>query len=547
MTQAKIKLFIVDGDSIFRLGLRTAIANYANFEIVGEGNLSEDTLRKLTQGMVLNVLILGISYGAVAELGLKLTKKLRELYPELPLFLLTPSFSNKQLAKLKHLGVRGNCDRSASINTIIEGLHDVAYGSTYWDMEETTPRWQQTLAEISRTGRIELEQTLREIEARLDNPNLSDWERVFLVGRKRELQSARWISSRLVGSEAILDRVAIEPVKSAIVPIATTELAPLPEFAASANQSLFERVATDIQIGLTNRTKILLEIDILQTQRQKNLCHLILKRLSETVAQIPIANSLDRNYDLYLQELWQWSTGYFLTQHYGQLTSEEQEQLRQVCDREFATVKQNIFAHLYGLPELFDYLLGKPGLTIDNVLYQSDDSEAIARIEFLLHNSIVHLANGVMQVILNNFYDLEILKYRLYRPNWRSDRELARFRNQLDWRYRQETYFTHPQDIFESRHRLFVLNGGAIRTTYIYAPRQQELEQLTGIQWLSTMVIEIRDAIAPLVRQLIALAGSGVVFILTQVIGKGLGLVGKGIIQGIGSTIKDVPRQQKKP
>ncbi|MEL6910271.1 MAG: DUF3685 domain-containing protein, partial [Cyanobacteria bacterium J06598_4] len=127
------------------------------------------------------------------------------------------------------------------------------------------------------------------------------------------------------------------------------------------------------------------------------------------------------------------------------------------------------------------------------------------------------------------------------------DRELARFRNQLSWRYRQDNYFTHPQNIFESRHRLLVISSGAIRTTYIYVPRQTELEQLTGIPWLSTMVIEIRDAIAPLVRKAIALGGSGVVFVLTQVVGKGLGLIGKGIIQGIGSTIKDVPRNNKKP
>ncbi|MEN9871169.1 MAG: hypothetical protein RLZZ171_2161, partial [Cyanobacteriota bacterium] len=92
MTQAKIKLFIVDHDSIFRLGLRTAIAQYADFEIVGEGNLSEDTLRELTQGMVLNVLVLGISYTAAEISSLELTRQLRQLYPQLPLFLLTPNF-----------------------------------------------------------------------------------------------------------------------------------------------------------------------------------------------------------------------------------------------------------------------------------------------------------------------------------------------------------------------------------------------------------------------------------------------------------------------
>ncbi|NJL52372.1 MAG: DUF3685 domain-containing protein [Hydrococcus sp. SU_1_0] len=551
MTQAKIKLFIVDHDSIFRLGLRTAIAQYADFEIVGEGNLSEDTLRELTQGIVLNILLLGISYGAASEIAsLELTQQLRQLYPQLPLFLLTPNFTTKQIAKLKSWGVKGNCDRSASINTVIEGLHTVAYGNSYWSTNDAQPKlWQQALAKLSQSGRIELEQSLGAIEAQLTNPNLSDWERVFLVGRKRELQSVRWLSGRLVAEEISFreDNPNLEASSREIVPLPSTELAPLPEFADSANKAIFERVVTDIQIGLNNRTKIPLEIDLLQGGISKSLCHLILKRLSETIAQIPIANTLDRDYLDYLRELWQWSTGYFFTEHYGQLNEAEQQQQTVITEQEFAVVQQNIFNDLYGIPELFDYLLGKPGLVIENVVYPSDDPEAIARIEFLLHNLIIHLANGVMQVILNNFSDLEVFKYQLYQAQYRSDRELARFRNQLSWRYRQEHYFTHPQNIFESRHRLLVINAGGIRTMYVYAPRRTELEQLTGIPWLSTMVIEIRDAIAPIVRRLIALVGSGVVFVLTQVIGKGLGLVGKGIIQGIGSTIKDIPRNQKKP
>lgn len=555
MTQAKIKLFIVDHDSIFRLGLRTAIAQYADFDVVGEGNLSEDTLRELTQGMVLNILLLGISYdrsdSSPGISSLELTQQLRQLYPQLPLFLLTPNFTTKQVAKLKSWGVKGNCDRSASINTVIEGLYAVAYGNSYWSTNDVPPKlWQKALAKLSQSGRIELEQTLEEIEQQLTNPNLSDWERVFLVGRKRELQSVRWLSGRLVAERIVLqlpeDSANREALPRSIVPMPSTELAPLPEFADSANKTIFERVVTDIQIGLNNRTKMPLEIDLLQVAKGKSLCHLILKRLSETIAQIPIANSLDQDYGNYLQELWQWSTSYFFAEHYGQLNDEEQQQLAAICTQEFVSIQQNIFNDLYGISELFGYLLGKPGLVIDNVIYPSDDPEAIARIEFLLHNLIIHLANGVIQVILNNFSDLEVFKYQLYQGEYRSDRELARFRNQLSWRYRQEYYFIHPQNIFESRHRLLVINGGAIRTMYVYAPRRSELDELTGIPWLSTMVIEIRDAIAPLVRKLIALAGSGVVFVLTQIIGKGLGLVGKGIIQGIGSTLKELPNNKKK-
>ncbi len=552
MTKDKIKLFIVDHDSIFRLGLRTAIAQYADFEIVGEGNISNNTLRELTQGLILNVLVIGISsYSADSEISsLEFCQQLRQLYPQLPLFLLTPSFSAKQLVKLKSWGIRGFCDRGAGINTVIEGLHSVAYGNTYWPINHSSPKlWQKALSRISKSGRLELEETLQSIDEQLANPNLSDWERVFLVGRRRELLTARWLSNRLVAEEITLteEQSTIEPKaggKLALTP--PTQLASLPVFADTANKTIFERVVTDIQLGLTNRTSIPLEIDILQPQIQKSLCHLILKRLSETVAQVPIADTLDQNYTAYLTALWSWSINYFFTQHYGQLTVEEEQQLTTLSAQEFTAVEQNIFNYIYGIPELVDYLLGKPGLAVDNIVYQSDEPEAIARIEFLLHNLIIHLANGVMQLMLNNFYDLEVFKYKLYKSEYRSDRELARFRNQLSWKYRQEIYFTHPQNIFESRHRLFVLTNGVVRTMYVYAPRKAELEELTGIPWLSTIVIETRDAIAPLVRKFIALAGSGVVFVLTQVVGKGLGLVGKGIIQGIGSTIKDVPYNKNK-
>lgn len=558
MNQDKIKLFIVEHDSIFRLGLRTAIAQYADFEIVGEGEVSNDTLRQLTRGLVLNVLVIGISHGDTSDASLELTHQLRQLYPQLPIFVITSNLPLRQLAKIESWGVKGYCDRSSSIDTIVRGIYTVAHGATYWEIDRSTPKlWQQILARLSQTGRIELEKTLREIEEKLTNPNLSDWERVFLIGRRRELLSARWLSNRLTAEEINLTKDDVTKSSGTeIVPTIPTELAPLPVFADSANKTVLERVVTDIQLGLINKTGVPLEIDLLQPAIQKSLCHSILQRLNETIVQIPIANTLDRDYVPYLKDLWQWSTNYFFTQYYPQQNSTEAEdlsllhtdaeQIAILSEREFELVNQNIFNYIYGIRELFDYLLGKPGFTVDNIIYQSDDPEAVARVEFLLHNLIIHLANGVIETILNNFYNLEFFKYKLYKSEYRSDRQLASFRNQLSWKYRQEKYFTHPQNIFESRHRLFVLSGGVIRTMYVYAPRQAELEQLTGIPWLSTIIIEFRDAVAPLVRKFVALAGSGVIFVLTQVIGKGLGLIGKGIIQGIGSTIKDLPDRSKK-
>lgn len=544
ITTDKIKLFIVDRDAIFRLGLRTAIAQYNDFAIVGEGEVGNNTFRTLTGGLVLNVLVIGIDSASETS-SLEFCRQFRDLYPQLPIFLLVPTdFSAGKLSKIKRWGVRGYCDRYSSINRVIEGLHAIAYGDSYWQNNSTPPKlWQKALGKISKSGRIELEETLKKIDARLANRDLSDGERIFLVGRKRELLVARWLSNRLTAEEVVLpeDSTAIELAEgqNSLV-VSPTELAPLPVFADSANKTIFERVVREIQLGLNNKTNTPLEIDLLKPQIQKSLCHLIVKRISETIDSLPIADSLDRNYNNYLKSLWSWTVVTFFVQYYGQLNVEEEQELSDLIEQNYGEIERNIFAYIYGVPELFEYLLGQPDFIIDHISYQSDDAEVISRIEFLFYNLVIGLADAVMQVILNNFYNLEQLKYQLYKPEYKSDRELARFRNQLSWKYRQENYFERPKNIFESRYKLYILDTGRIRNLYIYAPRQTELEQLTGIPWFSTIVIEFRDAIAPLVRKFVALAGSGVVFILTQVIGKGIGLIGKGIIQGIGSTIKDV-------
>jgi hypothetical protein len=54
-----------------------------------------------------------------------------------------------------------------------------------------------------------------------------------------------------------------------------------------------------------------------------------------------------------------------------------------------------------------------------------------------------------------------------------------------------------------------------------------------------TIAFEARDAIAPRLRSTVAWAGKGVVYVLTQVIGRSIGLVVRGVIQGIGNTLQD--------
>ncbi|HEY9762745.1 MAG TPA: DUF3685 domain-containing protein, partial [Trichocoleus sp.] len=60
-----------------------------------------------------------------------------------------------------------------------------------------------------------------------------------------------------------------------------------------------------------------------------------------------------------------------------------------------------------------------------------------------------------------------------------------------------------------------------------------------------TLAIEARDAIAPRLRATLSFLGSGLVYVLTDLVGRGLGLIGRGIIKGVGSAWSD-PRYRGK-
>lgn len=554
MTKDQIKLFVVDNDPIFRLGLVSAIAQYPDFTIIGQGDSSNDTIRQLTQGLVLNILVVGVSWETrLGFSSLEFCRKLRQIYPQLPLFLIIGRLKPKQLAEIESWQVRGYCYRGTDIETTIAALRTVAYGEIYRPpTEKNTPnRLQVVLSRVSRSGRQQLEANLEAIDRELAKEDLSDWDRVFLIGRKRELLTARWIAQQLTSeSEAIAseeNNAAIElSHQSEIKPVLSpTELTIAPIFEDEVTAAIFNQVVADIQFGLVNRTTITLELDILQPTKKQDLLYSILEYLNKTLEKIRQSNDLVIATDRYLAEVWSWATENFLVKHYSPLSQSDRYSLATIMEQELPTIQANIFDRCYAAPELFAYLLGEQPLVVDNVIYRSEAPEAIARAKYLLNNLIIQLANATMVVILNNFSEVEIFKYNLYQDSYKSTREIARFRNELAWRYRQETYWDNPQDIFESRYRLFIFNNGKIKTLFIYAPRKQELETLTGLPWLATIAIETRDAIAPRLRAVLSFLGSGVVFVLTQVVGRGIGLIGKGIIQGIGSTIKDVPYNKK--
>ena len=127
----------------------------------------------------------------------------------------------------------------------------------------------------------------------------------------------------------------------------------------------------------------------------------------------------------------------------------------------------------------------------------------------------------------------ELRRY-LLRPELLATRNLERLRNQLNTQQRWESWVNRPIQIYESRRPLFQLKAGSIACIDLTEPRDNELRQLGWWPQLITLLLESRDALAPQLQALLNRLGQLLVLLLTQVIGRAIGLVGRGILQGLG-------------
>jgi hypothetical protein len=182
-------------------------------------------------------------------------------------------------------------------------------------------------------------------------------------------------------------------------------------------------------------------------------------------------------------------------------------------------------------------LLQARPLLVEGRLLGPDEPQAVLYLEMLLANWLVRSAELISAEVLAACAEWPELRRYLLRPDLLATRNLERLRNQLNSQQRWSSWVTRPVQLYESRRPLFRLEAGAIDTITLTEPRDRELRQLSWLQQLVTLALEARDALAPQVQSLIRAFGDLVVVVLTQVVGRAIGLVGRGIAQGMGRSL----------
>lgn len=418
-------------------------------------------------------------------------------------------------------------------------------------MLESEPQNSRVLARVRRSvhrsGLRQIEAAIAEVNAQLQNSDLPVLDQLVLAGRRRELRAARWVVNRLLGSadRPSLDRPspASPPLPPQPHPSPASPPAPVPTPRLPLLPSLLDTVSAKLQSNLYNLTETPLEIDILKPEKRRELFYIVLRQFEEILQDLRLSqvrsDQLAEKQRTILRDLWAAATTEFFGKYYTLQLGDRQLELVGVLLQDADIVQTAILDKIPLVDKSLAHILFQAPLAIDDAAFGVGTLEAMSRLELLLENLMIQVSNAVVQPLLNRFGDVVPIKQTFYDRRLLSSREIERFRNNLSWRYRVEAYFSEPTAIFESRFNLFGLSPAGITKLSIYAPRNQELQQLAGIPYAVTLALEVRDAIAPRVRSTISLLGSSVVYVLTEVIGRGIGLIGRGIIKGIGNALQD--------
>jgi hypothetical protein len=382
-------------------------------------------------------------------------------------------------------------------------------------------------------GLQQIEQELEQLDRRLQSPDLSLIDRLFWQGRQRELSVAAWVVRGLVAPPSsdpgALVTTIVEPVALVTQPAAPVAL------------TTTERIFTGLSKGYRftdNLTEQPLEIDILQADQRQQLLQIICQQFQQTLQALQAdqvtPEQLLLTHHSVLADIWADSISRFFGRYYVLTVLDQTVEVVPTLWAEREVVTQQLLRRIPLTIDLLGYFLWQEGIYIDNRWQEYDSVPANEYIQDLLANTIIQIANAVVQPFLNRFSDLEPVKQKFYHPDFLATRDIARFRNQLSWHYYLQAKYLQPIAIFESQHQLLVLRPTGIQHRSIYAPRRQELATLTGLPWLVTIFLEVRDAIAPPWQAITTFFGNLLVYVLTEIIGRGLGLVGRGVLQGLG-------------
>lgn len=481
--------------------------------------------------------------------------RLQEHWQPAPVLLLLPASVPIPAVDLLSLDSPGLL-QAPDLNTLREAIETLLQGGRVVRLAQANPstpppqpamglgQWLLT------SGLQQITNDLQVIDALLVPPPENLLLRLMLEGRQRELQSARSLLLLLWGPLQI-GLADVQPLGQRQTTVAQTgdltidgdgmAITVRERNAIAVWSSIQERLSQAVDAGLSNGTGSLLAIEGLQPERRRDLLLSLLKQLDQVMARLRAPSvSSDSSKTLPIDAQW------------DSLQPELRRQAIQAMAGSYVHLPrgdrmQPVAQHLINASDLsqndddlpdprrmLEPLLRDQPVLVNGQLLPADHPKALLQLETLVSNWLVRSAELISAELLGLCGDWPELRRYLLDERLLPTRDLERLRNQLNNQSRWQLWVKRPVQLYESQRLLYQLRGGSIAPLLLIEPRDEELRRLGWWQQQVALLLEARDAIAPQVQALVQRIGDLMVVVLTQVIGRAIGLVGRGIAQGMG-------------
>ena len=481
--------------------------------------------------------------------------RLQEHWQPAPVLLLLPASVPIPAVDLLSLDSPGLL-QAPDLNTLREAIETLLQGGRVVRLAQANPstpppqpamglgQWLLT------SGLQQITNDLQVIDALLLPPPDNLLLRLMLEGRQRELQSARSLLLLLWGPLQI-GLADVQPLGQRQTTVSQTgdltidgdgmTITVRERNAIAVWSSIQERLSQAVDAGLSNGTGSLLAIEGLQPERRRDLLLSLLKQLDQVMARLRAPSvSSDSSKTLPIDAQW------------DSLQPELRRQAIQAMAGSYVHLPrgdrmQPVAQHLINASDLsqndddlpdprrmLEPLLRDQPVLVNGQLLPADHPKALLQLETLVSNWLVRSAELISAELLGLCGDWPELRRYLLDERLLPTRDLERLRNQLNNQSRWQLWVNRPVQLYESQRLLYQLRGGSIAPLLLIEPRDEELRRLGWWQQQVALLLEARDAIAPQVQALVQRIGDLMVVVLTQVIGRAIGLVGRGIAQGMG-------------
>ena len=432
-----------------------------------------------------------------------------------------------------------------SVDNVLESINIIVNGGRVFDLENNSQlknKKEKLLTfnqKILTSGLKQIDNEINYIFKYVNSDSTPDFYKFILKGRLRELITAKsflifiWGNSLDLYTEEIYteNKITIDNTNTIIIKEKNT----LEIWNLILNRLRERYNSSNINIDFNNSSIILSGIkkEFISRLICKMLDELdnLIKNIKENYKEIDFKEDFDSLIDeLKINTISNITEGYFRLRRDNESVSINEFLYKEVSCNEID--KESHESIMFIEP-----IIKNQPLDYDGKLLPLYETESFIILENIISNWIIRNCNLLASELFNICSTWPELRTVLINPELQSTRNFERFRNNINNYNRWHEYIYMPIYLYESKREYIDIIDNKFTRYFKNENREKELENLEWLQKQVTLLVEIRDAIAPQLEIAVKYIGDLFVTLLTKVVGKAIGLVGKGILQGLGRSI----------